>query len=525
MNSTVCAGYQEYLGPDNMWFWIYLSLYIVLTMLSGLFSGLTSSFFALDVAKLRVTTEGSMTARQRVYAARILPLVRRPYLLLVTLNSANVSAIVAMPILLNAIVHPALSIVISAFTVLIFNKLLPQSVSDRHGLALAANTIWVTYIVLVLFFVIAWPISRLLRLILGKRRDVFYQRSELKALMELQMMSPDAVAENRNLTQDEVIIIKGALDAESKVAKDAMIPLDDVFMLNYDGALDRTTMDKITSQSYSHVPVFKGDRQNIQGEFVVKNLIILDPDDRVSISSALELYGRRLPSVVASRPLYHILDEMNAGKYRVAAVHDASRRIVGILAMQNVLDEILGQRRSAPSDGDPGEYSTTPRLSLVPSTQLLPLTREGAVDQAATGGTSVADAAATNKHFRGPEPVGEGEGRTSGYVPNPSVHHLSKMGETQHKSVKLLLSECARSQLKITTTHSRVEVMRAAAHTPYAAAIATNQALPSANRCCIDGLGARSATGAFYVLVLSTQIGTRSLPSLPGYGSMADRSS
>ncbi|XP_072178832.1 uncharacterized protein [Diadema setosum] len=401
MNSTVCAGYLEYLGPDNMWFWIYLSLYIVLTMLSGLFSGLTSSFFALDVAKLRVTTEGSMTARQRVYAARILPLVRRPYLLLVTLNSANVSAIVAMPILLNAVVHPALSIVISAFTVLIFNKLLPQSVSDRHGLALAANTIWVTYIVLVLFFVIAWPISRLLRLILGKRRDVFYQRSELKALMELQMTSPDAVAENLNLTQDEVIIIKGALDAESKVAKDAMIPLDDVFMLNYDGALDRATMDKITSQSYSHVPVFKDDRQNIQGEFVVKNLIILDPDDRVSISSALELYGRRLPSVAASRPLYHILDEMNAGKYRVAAVHDASRRIVGILAMQNVLDEILGQRRSPPSDGDPGEYSTTPRLSLVPSTQLLPLTREGAVDQAAAGDSSAADAtldaAATNR--------------------------------------------------------------------------------------------------------------------------------
>ena len=72
----------------------------------------------------------------------------------------------------------------------------------------------------------------------------------MKTLIELQMTSPDARAENKNLSPDEVLIIKGALDAESKVAKDAMIPLDHVCMLDYDGVFDRPTMEQVDYKSF-----------------------------------------------------------------------------------------------------------------------------------------------------------------------------------------------------------------------------------------------------------------------------------
>lgn len=78
---------------------------------------------------------------------------------------------------------------------------------------------------------------------------------ELKALVDIQATSPEAAAEDSALTKDEVLIIKGALDAEGKVAKDAMIPLDDTFMLDYYGVLDRTIMQQVGNKhiGYSYV--------------------------------------------------------------------------------------------------------------------------------------------------------------------------------------------------------------------------------------------------------------------------------
>ena len=80
---------------------------------------------------------------------------------------------------------------------------------------------------------------------------------------------------------------------------------------------------KLAVQSYSHVPVYKDIRQNIKGEFVLKNLIILDPDDHELIAESLDKYGRPLQSVASSTPLYDIMDVMNAGRYRVATVYDS----------------------------------------------------------------------------------------------------------------------------------------------------------------------------------------------------------
>jgi len=41
-------------------------------------------------------------------------------------------------------------------------------------------------------------------------------------------------------------IVQGALDMKNKTAKDAMVPMDCVYMLNIDGCLDFDTMNEVT---------------------------------------------------------------------------------------------------------------------------------------------------------------------------------------------------------------------------------------------------------------------------------------
>ena len=60
-----------------------------------------------------------------------------------------------------------------------------------------------------------------------------------------------------DLKHDTVTIIGATLDLQEKVVKQAMTPIDKVFMLNYDCKLDYDTMRRIADTGHSRVPVYE----------------------------------------------------------------------------------------------------------------------------------------------------------------------------------------------------------------------------------------------------------------------------
>ena len=90
-------------------------------MISGLCSGLTLGLLSLDVMQLTVYTEAG-NPEERKNAAKILPMVKRHHLLLVTLLLANACAVEAMPIFLDRITDPVAAILISVTAVLLFGE-------------------------------------------------------------------------------------------------------------------------------------------------------------------------------------------------------------------------------------------------------------------------------------------------------------------------------------------------------------------------------------------------------------------
>lgn len=75
-------------------------------------------------------------------------------------------------------------------------------------------------------------------------------------------------------------IIHGALAMKRLTAGDIMIPLSDVFMINMDEVLDPDTMATIMAAGHSRIPVYEAHPHNIRGVLLVKNLIVLNPEDR-----------------------------------------------------------------------------------------------------------------------------------------------------------------------------------------------------------------------------------------------------
>ena len=76
---------------------------------------------SLDVTTLTTIKDGGQP-KERKYASKILPIVKRHHLLLVTLLLANAMAVESMPLFLDKISNPVIAIVVSVTAVLLFGE-------------------------------------------------------------------------------------------------------------------------------------------------------------------------------------------------------------------------------------------------------------------------------------------------------------------------------------------------------------------------------------------------------------------
>ncbi|XP_020594279.1 DUF21 domain-containing protein At1g47330-like [Phalaenopsis equestris] len=220
----------------------------------------------------------------------------------------------ALPIFLDALVPAWGAILISVTLILVAGEIIPQSVCSRYGLSVGARTAGIVRVLLLVFFPIAYPISKLLDWLLGKGHYALLRRAELRTLVD---MHGNEAGKGGELTHDETTIITGALDLTQKTAKDAMTPISDTFSLDINAKLDMHTMGLIMTRGHSRVPIYSGNPTNIIGLILVKNLITCRPEDEIPVK---DVTIRKIPRVYDDLPLYDILNEFQKGHSHMAVV-------------------------------------------------------------------------------------------------------------------------------------------------------------------------------------------------------------
>ncbi|KAI5426823.1 DUF21 domain-containing protein, variant 3 [Lathyrus oleraceus] len=121
-------------------------------------------------------------------------------------------------------------------------------------------------VLLVVFYPIAYPISKVLDWMLGKGKAALLKRAELKTFVNFH---GNEAGKGGDLTHDETTIIAGALELTEKTAKDAMTPISKAFYLDLDATLNLETLNSIMTMGHSRVPVYAGERTNIMGLVLV----------------------------------------------------------------------------------------------------------------------------------------------------------------------------------------------------------------------------------------------------------------
>ncbi|XP_057531754.1 DUF21 domain-containing protein At1g47330-like isoform X1 [Amaranthus tricolor] len=302
------------------------SLYVIiifgLVCFAGLMAGLTLGLMSLGLVDLEVLIK-SGRAQDRIYAAKIFPVVKNQHLLLCTLLIGNSLAMEALPIFLDKLVPPWAAILISVTLILMFGEIMPQAVCTRYGLVVGATMAPFVRILLWIFYPISYPISKVLDWMLGKGHTALLRRAELKTFVNFH---GNEAGKGGDLTHDETTIITGALELTEKTAKDAMTPISKAFSLDLDATLNLDTLNAIMAMGHSRVPVYYQNPMNIIGLILVKNLLAVDPDEGVPLRKMLI---RKIPRVPESMPLYDILNEFQKGHSHIAVVYKDLNQMKG----------------------------------------------------------------------------------------------------------------------------------------------------------------------------------------------------
>ncbi|KAJ8518067.1 hypothetical protein ONZ45_g4831 [Pleurotus djamor] len=305
---------------------VFAILIPILTLLSGLFAGLTLGYMSLDETQLNVLSI-SGTPKQREYANKIKPIRKNGHLLLVTLLLSNMIVNETLPVISeNVLGGGAQSVVVSTVLIVIFAEIIPQSLFTRYGLYLGAKFATLTKCLIYALGIISWPTAKLLEFILG-HHGIIYRRAELKELIN---MHSSMQHHGGDLASDTVTIIGATLDLQEKVA---MTPISDVFMLSIEARLDYATLKRITDTGHSRVPVYEevylpNDStdafpekprtvKRIIGVLLVKQCVLLDPKEAVPLRS---IQLNKIPSIPQNASLLTTLDSFQEGRSHIAVV-------------------------------------------------------------------------------------------------------------------------------------------------------------------------------------------------------------
>lgn len=154
---------------------------------AGLAAGLTIGLLSLDLTKLEIKLMTG-TEDEKAAVTQIIPIVKQHHLLLVTLLLFNALANETLPIFLGAIVPNYIAVILSVTLVLVFGEIIPSALfTGPDQLLTAAKLTKLVYFLLLIFYPISYPISKLLDYCFGAEENSgAISREELAALVVLQ---------------------------------------------------------------------------------------------------------------------------------------------------------------------------------------------------------------------------------------------------------------------------------------------------------------------------------------------------
>jgi magnesium and cobalt transporter len=174
------------------------------------------------------------------------------------------------------------------------------------------------------------------------------KRTFLQKLAEFIHPGPDSTAElietlaeaeeNNIIGAESRVMLEGVIRMADMTAGDVMVPATRMDLVNIGDSYD-VLMHGVIDTAHSRFPVYEGDRENIIGILMAKDLLKLQRAPELNIRALL----RPVVFIPETKGLNDLLREFRGNRNHQAIVIDEFGRVAGLITIEDVLEQIVGE--------------------------------------------------------------------------------------------------------------------------------------------------------------------------------------
>ena len=321
--------------------WSTIAICVVLLLLSAFFSSAETAFSSVSKIRLKnLADNGNKKAKTALYVAERYS--KALTTILVGNNIVNIANSALATVFFVNIFGEAqgtvISTVVITIVVLIFGEVLPKNIAIDN-----AEKICITFApVLKFLMVLLTPLSIILmginKLYKKLARNSNHQEpsvteDELKYIIE-------SIEEEGVLEQQESELVQSALEFDEKTAEEILTPRVDMVAIDIDDPVEEIT-ELVLKERYSRIPVYRDNIDKIIGVLHTRDYLeaLVNNNEKPNIEAMLQ------PAhfIYKTKKLSALLADFKYNKIHLAVVTDDYGGILGIVTMEDLLEQIVGE--------------------------------------------------------------------------------------------------------------------------------------------------------------------------------------
>jgi putative hemolysin len=321
----------------------YLLVLTLCIFMSAVFSAAETALTTIPESQIRKIIE-----EKKGFIAAFKLWLSRPNRVLTAIIVGNnlvntLAAVVATVFAQKVFGHYVISIATSAVTIalLVFGEITPKTFA-RHNAKAALS--WIIYLIYAIYFLL-WPATwvfshfavYLIHLIGGRTKSIGPVATEDDIAYLIRISHEEGV-----FKPEQGLMLQSVMAFRDTAAREIMVPRTQLFSLPIDISFN-DLVSQVTQHGFTRWPVYSEDVDHILGIFYVKDLINFQLSGGKDFH--LKEHLRKALFIPESMKLDAVLRDLQRKKLHLAIVVDEYGGTAGIVSLEDILEEIVGEIR------------------------------------------------------------------------------------------------------------------------------------------------------------------------------------
>ncbi len=317
-------------------------------MLSAFFSGSEAALISIPTKRIKQLTEEHPKS-----TSAYLFLSEKPSELLTTIlignNFVNIFvASLATTIAQRYFASDAISysVGITTFLILIFGEIIPKTFMRNHAETLLVPTVRILQFFYFLFYPIVKLIMFIIKFFLGEHASL---QEKMITKDDIEFMVNEA-ERDKTIDSKQIDLLTSILEFPTIKVKDIMTPRNAVHAIKADMSF-KEIVDLIKEVQHSRYPVYEEDLDDTIGFIHVKDITFASAEE-LGKDFDVTKYMNEPFFVYEHMKIQAVFDHMNRKKVHLALVKDENGLVVGIVTLEDIMEEIFGEIQDEHDDED-----------------------------------------------------------------------------------------------------------------------------------------------------------------------------